>query len=177
MTFAFLFKNDYRPLDLLFFYLPITEYFPLFLSGIIFYKISSSENKGKNYMYLGILLFLQILLLDVHYSDNLSFLTLNEHIFMFLLFNLIFILFIHNKLKFIVNKISLFFGKISFSLYLIHQFFAFYFIIPYSVDTLHINFWIASIFIAFPIITLLSAVMTFYIEIPLSRRIKRKRFS
>jgi len=177
LTFAFLFKNDYRPLDYIFFYLPITEYFPLFLSGIIFYKISSSENKVKNYIYLGILLFLHIVLLEAHYADNLSFLTLNEHVFMLLLFNLIFFLFITNKLKFIVNKVTLFFGKISFSLYLIHQFLAFYFIIPYTVDTLHLNFWIASIFIAFPIITFLSAVMTFYIEIPLSRRIKRKSIS
>ncbi len=178
LTIAYFFKDLNPTLNPLFKFIPIVVYLPLFLGGITFYKISKTiENQTKNYIHLFILIFLQFVFVYIQYADNLSFLTFQEHVITLIFFNITFLLFIKNKLMFIVNKTTVFFGKISYSLYLIHQFFAYYFIIPYTVDTLKINFWIASICIAFPIIVILSTLITFYIEIPFSKRIKRKVIS
>jgi len=176
ITILFFFKEENHTINQLFGYLPIVCQLPLFLAGISFYKIhSSNESKLKNILYLAILFILQLILLHKQYSDNSSFLTYNEHIVTLIIFYALFSLFVLNKLKFLVNKVTLFFGKISFALYLIHQFISYYFIIPYAIDNLGVNFWVACFCISLPIVVGLSTLITFYIEIPLSRMIKRKK--
>jgi peptidoglycan/LPS O-acetylase OafA/YrhL len=86
----------------------------------------------------------------------------------------LFILFVNNKLGFIVSKWSLFLGKISFALYLIHQYISIRVIIPYLVDDLHYNFWLASLFGALPVVILLASLITYFIEVPFSKKLKEK---
>ena len=80
----------------------------------------------------------------------------------------LFILFVNHKLEFIITKITLFFGKISYALYLIHQYLSINFLIPMLMDELHYRFIFAA-FIAFIVSTLMAAFITNYIEIPVRR--------
>jgi peptidoglycan/LPS O-acetylase OafA/YrhL len=86
----------------------------------------------------------------------------------------LFVLFINGKLKFIVSKPTVFLGKISYALYLIHQFLTISFLIPYLEESWGINFWIASIVIALPIAIALAALITYYVEIPVNRYVRNK---
>jgi peptidoglycan/LPS O-acetylase OafA/YrhL len=87
---------------------------------------------------------------------------------------LAFILFVNNGLKFIVNKVTLFFGKISFALYLTHQYVSLFLIIPLLTKVLKFNYWLISFGFALPIVVLVASFITFYIEVPLGRRMKDK---
>lgn len=75
-------------------------------------------------------------------------------------------------MKLVISRITLFLGKISFALYLIHQYLSIGVIIPLLVNKLHLNFWVASLCIALPVVILMATFITFYIEIPLSRKMK-----
>ena len=82
------------------------------------------------------------------------------------LYFLLFILFVNHKLNFIVSKPTLFIGKISFALYLIHQFISIEFIIPGLEKYVTTNFWITSS-IALTISISIATFITYYIEIPI----------
>ena len=92
----------------------------------------------------------------------------------------IFSLFVNHKLKFIINSVTLYLGKISFTLYLIHQNISINYIIPYCMNKLYMSFWVASICVALPIALLLASIITFYIEVPFGRIMKanlRQKFA
>ena len=147
---------------------------PLFFAGIVFYKIYNNENnKILNYFILMICFVCQILMYNFAGRSR-SYISQNEYSGMIVLYFLIFTLFANKKLKVIVSPLTLFFGKISFALYLIHQYVSTLIIIPYFVDKCNLNFWIASLFIAFPVVIGLATIVTFYIEVPLSKRLKEK---
>jgi peptidoglycan/LPS O-acetylase OafA/YrhL len=116
---------------------------------------------------------IKILFLKIDYSDEISFLTFEEHMFTQTLYFILFLLFIKNKLNFIANKKTIFLGKISFALYLIHQFVSLKYLIPYTSEYLKLNFWFSSLFIVLPIVIILATLITFYIEIPLNRRLNK----
>jgi peptidoglycan/LPS O-acetylase OafA/YrhL len=82
---------------------------------------------------------------------------------------LLFILFVNHKLGFIVSKPTLFFGKISFALYLIHQFISIDLIIP-ELLKLGCPFWPA-VFAALSISVVLATGITYFIEIPLGKKL------
>ena len=103
-----------------------------------------------------------------------SFITQMEYACMLTLYFLFFILFVHGKLKFIVSKTTLFLGKISFSLYLIHQCIATRFIIPLCINRFHINLWVVIFCIALPLVIALATLVTYYIDVPLSLKMKQK---
>jgi peptidoglycan/LPS O-acetylase OafA/YrhL len=174
ITFLFYFKEENATVNHFFGYFPIACHLPLFLAGISFYKISISiEGRLKNSIYLAIMFVLQLILFHKQYGDNSSFLSYKEHTFTLIAFYTIFILLVYKKLKIIVNKVTLFFGKISYSMYLIHQFLGYYYIMPYATEKLHLNFWVAAFCVTFPIIVLLSTVITYFVEIPVNRRLKK----
>ncbi len=87
---------------------------------------------------------------------------------------LVFILFINLKLRFIVNSVTIFLGKISFSLYLIHQYISLAFIIPIFYGMLKVNFWIVCFLIDLPVVVLIATFITYKIEIPYSKLLKEK---
>ena len=155
-------------------YIPLLQFIPLFLAGILFYNIYIEKKKFlEKYFILIICLVSQILLYD-YSGRSRYFISQNEYAIMLVIYFLLFTLFIHGKLKIIVCKATLFLGKISFPLYLIHQYISLNFIIPILIKKFHFNFWIASLFFALPMVIGLATIVTYYIEIPLSKIMKEK---
>ncbi len=139
---------------------PISSHASLFLIGMLFYKLRDSMNS----MYLiPILIFFatQILIYKYHYTwiknTDINF---NEHLIMVLLYFLIFLLFVYNKLSFLVNNIFIFFGKISYTLYLIHQYVTTEIIEYYLVNKMNFNLGVVIFMIILPIIIITSFYLT-----------------
>jgi peptidoglycan/LPS O-acetylase OafA/YrhL len=156
------------------YWMPLLQFIPLFLAGTVFYKIYTSETKRlENYALLFVCLISQILLFKFAGGSK-RYISHSEYAIMLVIYFSLFILFVNNKLGFIVSKWSLFLGKISFALYLIHQYISIRVIIPYLVDDLHYNFWLASLFVALPVVILLASLITYFIEVPFSKKLKEK---
>jgi len=150
---------------------PLINHFPLFFAGILFYKIANSP--GANYRYYVLIclcLPVQVMLYNNGGSAQ-NYISQYSYGLMLLAYFFIFSLFIHQKLGFIVNKPALFFGKISFALYLIHQYLSIDVIIPMLTKQANVNFMIAAC-LAFAVSVGLSAFITYYIEVPLGKKIK-----
>jgi peptidoglycan/LPS O-acetylase OafA/YrhL len=101
------------------------------------------------------------------------FITRGEYIMMLIIYFSLFVLFVNGKLKFIISKGTLFLGKISFPLYLIHQYVSGYVIIPVLRTNFHARYWLASL-IALPIVIVIAYGISYYIEIPMSKWMKIK---
>lgn len=155
-------------------YFSLLQFIPLFLAGIIFYKLKKDSNKIKtNFFVLAVCLICQILLFNFSGRSN-GFINQIEYSIMLVIYFIIFILFVKGKLMFIVNDITLFFGKISFALYLIHQKISVGFMIPFLMNKLKFSFWISTLLFSLPIIIGLATIITFYIEIPFNHKMKEK---
>lgn len=152
------------------YYFPIFNHLPLFLAGIFFYQIKNGGEKGKiisNYVFLLFCFVIQLLLLDN--TDRWQpFISWNQYFGMLVIYFVLFLLFVNNKLNFIVHPYTLFLGKISFALYLIHQFYSIDLIIPYFEKHYGFNLWQASL-VALPIVILMATAITFFVEIPVGR--------
>lgn len=154
--------------------IPLFQFFPLFFAGIIFYKLYNDKSKNlENYSIIIICLVCQILLYN-YSGRSRGFISHNEYGIMLTLYFIFFTFFVNGKLKFIVSNTSLFLGKISFALYLIHQKISIDFIIPLLENKFNFNFWVASIFFSLPIVICLATIITYYIEIPFSKKMKEK---
>lgn len=150
---------------------PLINHFPLFFAGILFYKMINSTK--VNYVYY-LLLMLCLPVQTMLYNNGGSaqnYIGQWEYSMMLAAYFIVFILFINHKLTFIINKPALFFGKISFALYLIHQYVSIDVIIPILTKEAKIKFWIAAV-IAFLVSVGVSTFITFYIEVPLRNTIK-----
>jgi peptidoglycan/LPS O-acetylase OafA/YrhL len=155
-------------------WIPSLQFIPLFFAGTIFYKIYTIKSKlVENYAILIICLISQIFLFN-YSGRSRFFLVRSEYAIMLIIYFVLFTLFVNGKLNFIVSKWTLFLGKISFALYLIHDLISINFIIPFLTNKLHVNFWIASFVISLPIVILLASIITYYIEIPISKSMKEK---
>ena len=151
---------------------PLLQYIPLFFAGILFYKIFTKEEKRAQ-KYIGIVFYLiaQILLFD--YSGRAQyFMSHWEYGMMLTIYFGLYALFVNGKLTIIVSKQTVFLGKISYALYLIHQFLTVSFLVPFLEESWHINFWVATIGISLPIAITLAALITYYIEIPVNRYVR-----
>lgn len=158
----------YQIIDL---YFPLIHHFPLFLAGIIFYKIltaDSSNEKIAFYIFLFFAFITQILLLQ-HSNRWQPFISFSQYLIMLSIYFSVFILFVNNKLGFIINPFTLFFGRISFALYLIHQFFSIDIIIPYLLKHTFFGFWIATA-IALVSVVFMATLITYYVEIPFGKK-------
>lgn len=153
-------------------FIPLLEFLPLFFSGILFYKIyHSSGNHIRYYATLLGCLITQISFFN-YAGRSFNYIDTFEYAVVLSIYFIVFTLLINNKLKMIVTKPTLFLGKISFSLYLIHQYISRSVLIPILTKKLHINFWVAAVFITLPIIIAVAGIITYYIEIPFSRKMK-----
>jgi len=156
------------------YWIPLLQFIPLFLAGTVFYKIYTFKNKRlENYALLLVCLISQILLFNFAGGSK-KYIIQSEYALMLIVYFTLFVLFVNNKLGFIVSKWSLFLGKISFALYLVHQYISIRIIIPYLVDDLQLNFWMASLLVALPVVILLAALITYFIEVPFSKKLKEK---
>lgn len=144
-------------------------HFPLFLAGIIFYRIIHQQGQWYfNYALLALCFMVQSNLFD-NFPKAADFISHQEYMMVLGIYFLLFILFVNHKLGFMVSKPTLFFGKISFALYLIHQFISIDFIIPELLKH-HWAFWPAA-FVAFCISVLLASLITYCIEVPLGKKL------
>lgn len=156
------------------YYIPLLQFLPLFFAGTILYKIyTEGEKLIQNYLILVLCISCQILLFQFAGRSR-YLLAQNDYAIILTIYFTLFILFVNHKLKFMVSRFTLFIGEISFALYLIHQYISTEVIIPFLLNQLHINFWIASLLISLPLMILLASFITYYIEKPLSRKMKEK---
>ncbi len=151
----------------------LLAFFPLFFAGILFYKITRSEGKiASDYLLVAICLAVQLVISDygsrqVHHTSYATYAG------MLMLYFLAFTAFVNNKMSFLNVGILLFLGKISYTLYLTHQYIGRAHIIPYLTNSLHVNFWVASLLIALPICVLVATLITFAVEIPGNKRFRK----
>jgi len=154
--------------------IPLLQFIPLFFAGTIFYKIYTIKaNHLADYGILAVCFVCQIFLFYVAGRSK-WFISQTQYIIMLSVFFSIFILFVNHRLQFIVNRVTLFLGRISFALYLIHQNISVNYLIPFLTGKLHMNFWLASIGVALPLVLLLASAITFYVEAPLGKKMKEK---
>lgn len=144
-------------------------HFPLFLAGIVFYRIIHNEGKIYfNYAILVLCFVVQSNLFD-NFPKAADFISHTEYMMVLGFYFLLFILFVNHKLGFIVSKPSLFIGKISFALYLIHQFISIDLIIPELLKH-GCPFWPAAL-AALSVSVLLATGITYFIEVPLGKKL------
>ena len=87
-------------------------------------------------------------------------------------FILLFALFVNNMLRFIVAKATLFLGRISYALYLFHQYLILSFLLPFFITRLHFSFLVGCIFSLLITVAIASAI-TIYIDEPLRFRVRK----
>ena len=144
--------------------IPLYSQFPLFFSGIIFYKMVKDTDKTSiKYVSCLILCYIaRLALFDDGRTGN-DVYTIEEYALILFFHYCIFILFIYNKLKFIIQKPLLFLGKISYSLYLLHQFIGKSFLIPFLQKNIGLNYFI-SFNLSIIIIILISTLLSYKLE-------------
>jgi peptidoglycan/LPS O-acetylase OafA/YrhL len=155
-------------------WLPLLQFLPLFFAGTTFYKIyKKNDNLVYNYSIIVFCFICQVVLFP-YAGLSKKFISWTEYNIMLFVYFSLFLLFVNNRLTFIVNKTTLFFGKISYALYLIHQFISSNFIIPFFYSKLGLNFWVVAFFIDLPIVIGIATFITFKIEAPYSKKMKEK---
>jgi len=165
------FINDYLgitvpdwPFSKILLWIPIIKYISLFFAGILFYKLIKQEgNKLKLYLTI-----LACYLVQIKIYSNVPITGHDRYIIHSIVLALIFvvfILFINQKLSFITNNVTLFFGKISYSLYLIHQYIGANILLAGFERILHLPI-LASIPIAFIIVIFIAYLINKFIEVP-----------
>lgn len=147
-------------------------YLPLFLAGINFHKLyTGKENRATHY---AIIVFCFVC--EVLYFKNCLrarvFMSQTEYTFILAVIFGLFVLFVNGYLRFIVNRATLFLGKISYPLYLVHQFFSLYVLFPFLITYLHLNFWVAAFGITLPANLLIATIIAFYVDEPQSKKMK-----
>lgn len=152
---------------------PMAQYVALFLGGILFYRLHQTNTHRIRLILLIIGCYLaQIVLFNAGDGPD-GHLSLTEYQLVLGCYFLLMFLFVFGKLRWLVNRYTLFLGKISFALYLIHQYFSVSFLIP-TLTKAGINVYVASYLIALPACLLVAAAITFGIEKPAGPWLKKK---
>lgn len=158
---------------------PLFTFIPLFLAGIVFYKMHQGEaNNQVNYLILLICLTCQILLFNYGGTSKI-YINQGQYAAILIIYFSLFLLFVKGRLKFIVSKPTLFLGKISYPLYLVHQYLSLNVIrkiVKIRFPTPH---WLIamSTVIAIPLSILIAYLISRYVEIPVNRFLKEKLHS
>ena len=155
-------------------YLPILSYFPLFISGIVFYKIKFYKINALRVLLLALCFITQILLFES--TGKIVFISQTQYTIIVAVFFVVFFLYCFDHLQFIINRGTLFIGKISYSLYLIHDYISSYLLIPMLTHSrvFHLNYWIAVLIFVTPLVLILAALINKFIEVPAMKYLKGK---
>jgi peptidoglycan/LPS O-acetylase OafA/YrhL len=147
----------------------LLNHFPLFFSGILFYQLKKGEKRTEN---IALILFSLAASFYLHSKGGRSQFHISTiaHYILLTSFHLIFALFIMGKLTFLKFGPLLFLGKISYCLYLIHQYVGLHLISTFT-DKLHLNIYIA-LFLALSICIAIAYLVNTFIEIPANRLIR-----
>lgn len=152
---------------------PLAQYVALFLGGILFYRLHQTNKHRIRLILLIIGCYLaQIVLFNAGDGPD-GHLSLAEYQLVLGCYFLLMFLFVFGKLRWLINRYTLFLGKISFALYLIHQYFSVSFLIP-TLTKAGMNVYVASYLIALPACLLVAAAITFGIEKPAGPWLKKK---
>lgn len=150
---------------------PLLQFIPLFFAGILFYKIYTQQQRLFQYFLLAVCLVCQLLLFPFVGGSH-FYISYSEYSLMLCIFFCVFTLFVNHGLKFIVSPVVLFFGRISFALYLTHQFISLTILFPWLVGRMHFNFWLVALLIDLPIVVGIATAITYWIEIPYGKKMK-----
>lgn len=146
--------------------LPLMDFFPLFLAGIVFYKIRSERVTAYRYALIAICFAAQM----ANCGGRLYYISYQQYLVALVLYFLCFLLFVHGRLRFIVGRPTVWLGLISYALYLIHHEISEALLLPMLHNRLHLPIFVCY-GIALAVVVALAAFITFYIEVP-----GRKRF-
>jgi peptidoglycan/LPS O-acetylase OafA/YrhL len=144
--------------------IPIVNHFPLFFSGILFYKLKFDRKRFLPYLLLAFCFVVQFYLFDDGGRSK-KWISHPEYALALTIYFAFFVLYVNNFLSFIVNKATIFLGAISYSLYLIHEYIG-HMIIYQLMSKGHVNFWVASFMIALPIVIMIAWTINRFIEKP-----------
>jgi peptidoglycan/LPS O-acetylase OafA/YrhL len=152
--------------------IPLLIYFPLFYSGILFYKMKFNEQNFKRWLLIILSFVIQLYVYNRLYSNR-EYLSITEYAIALALIYSTFIIYLYNKLHFIINKITFWFGSISYALYLLHKVIGTSFFIPLLTIKLGLNYWLAMP-LTLIIIIFISYLVMKYIEKPSLIFIRKK---
>lgn len=154
---------------------PLINHIPLFIAGIIFYKIRFDKITLKRSAILMLCIINQIGLYNYAGLAQ-SYMSRVDYMLCIVLFYALFMLYSYDKLGFIVNRPLLFLGQISYSLYLVHQYLATQILLPYltAPQGWHLNYWVAAFGLVLPVIIILATLINRFIEVPAMNYIKGK---
>ena len=147
--------------------LPLLDFFPLFLAGIVFYKIFSGRATPYRYALVAICFAAQVL----NSGGRLYYITFPQYTTALILYFSAFVLFVHGRLRFIVSRTTVWLGTISYALYLIHHEVSEAFLLPLLHNRLHLNIFICY-FISLAVVAGIAAAVTFYIEVPARKKLR-----
>jgi peptidoglycan/LPS O-acetylase OafA/YrhL len=148
---------------------PVLNFVPLFLSGIIFYRLKTGKTTVVRYILLGVCFIAQVFLFSKVRRD--STITSLQYILILAIYYTLFFLFVSGNLRWMVNRVTIFFGSISYSLYLVHYKLGHSFIIPFVQK--RTNFFVA-FFTALAICIFVAFLVTKYIEQPAMRYLRKR---
>ncbi|MBK8920348.1 MAG: acyltransferase [Saprospirales bacterium] len=151
---------------------PLVNYFPLFFGGIILYKMKFEKRTALR-TGVFILTFTVQCLIFQHCYRNRFYLGTTEYVVVLFGIYALFFLFLYDRLAFIVHPVTTWLGKISYTLYLLHQVIGVYIIIPAMTDIFHWNFWPSAI-LAIGAVCLLAHWVNRFVEQPAMRYIREK---
>ncbi|MBK8444799.1 MAG: acyltransferase [Sphingobacteriales bacterium] len=151
---------------------PLLHYFPLFLAGIILYRIQfEGGGTWQRWFWLASTYFCQGMMFENCYRNTMFLSNAQYWVALGAAYGLL-ILFVRQHLKFIVMPATLWAGKISYSLYLSHQFLGISLLIPGMMKYLHLNFWTAA-GISFAIALAVGYLINICVETPFLQKLRR----
>jgi peptidoglycan/LPS O-acetylase OafA/YrhL len=154
--------------------IPLLQFLPLFLAGTVFYKMHQNDDRPiSNYLMLIFCFGSQVLMYDTA-GSSMNYISQERYALMLGLYFGLFVLFVDNKLSKIISKPSLFLGKISYGLYLIHQYVGTKMLIPFLTENVGLNFWISELLITLPIVVALATSITYLVEEPMNKLMRTK---
>jgi len=153
---------------------PLLYHFPLFFAGIAFYGKYTDKWSNRIFAVAIAIAFIAQMALFPHTWRACKHMSQPEYLIVLSLFFGIFLLFTQGRLNRISNPITLFLGKISYPLYLTHQYVSINLIIPYCMWKYDLALWQAGIFIALPASILVAFAIHMTAEKTLSQWMKIK---
>jgi len=156
-------ENYFRFYQIVISKVQLVNHFPLFYSGILFFQLYKGQKTLKNILFM-VFSLLASFYLHSKGGKSLYYISATEHYFILVFYHVVFTLFIYGKLRFL-DKIPLIqLGKISYCLYLIHQYAGLHLISTFT-DSLHLNIYTA-IALALGITVFLAYTVNIFVEIP-----------
>lgn len=151
---------------------PLIAYFPFFYGGMVLYQMKFEKVTFLRFAAFILTLIFQCLMFTQCY-ENRSFIKLYQYVPVLTFIYGVFLFFLFDKLRFIVNPVTMWLGRISYSLYLIHQYLGIRILIPQFIEKFGINFWLAAP-IALIIVLVVAYCINRFIEVPAMRYLKSK---